>query len=113
MLDQEKNDKIICIRCKSPMISTRKDEYVNVINKKYNGKKINKIEKEAYENAIKEAGLISAYSWRAIIALLTYGIGISTAGKILKMFRTTDKKFVNDILNAQRTFVKNSRFWKK
>ena len=109
----EDAEKILCIRCKSPMIATNKEAYSNSINKRLSGKKLNNIERESYENALKEAGLISAYSWRAVIALLTYGVGLSTAGRILKMLRPTNEKFIADVLNAQRTFVKNSRFWKK
>ncbi len=113
-LEEEiKDEKILCIRCKSPMIATGKDKYIDVLNKKFSDKKLNKNEVSIYEEAIKETGLISAYSWRAVIALSTYGIGIATSGRILKMIRTTNERFISDILNAQKIFVKNSRFWKK
>ncbi|MGC8479574.1 MAG: DEAD/DEAH box helicase [Candidatus Micrarchaeia archaeon] len=106
-------EKILCIRCKSPMICISRDKYNGIISKKLSGKKLTKEEVNNYNDAIKEAGLISAYSWRAVVALTTYGIGIATAGRILKMLRTTNGKFISDILSAQRIFVKNSRFWKK
>ena len=114
-IEFETNDaeKILCIRCKSPMIATNKDDYSNAITKRLSGKKLSGSERESYENCLKEAGLISAYSWRAVVALLTYGVGLSTAGRILKMLRPTNEKFIADVINAQRTFVKNSRFWKK
>ncbi|MEM0200799.1 MAG: DEAD/DEAH box helicase [Candidatus Micrarchaeaceae archaeon] len=108
-----KDEKILCIRCKSSMISTGKEKYIEILNKKMLNKKLNKNEMSIYEDLIKEAGLINAYSWRAVISLNTYGLGIATSGRILKMLRTSKEKFVIDILNAQKLFVKNSRFWKK
>jgi ATP-dependent Lhr-like helicase len=113
LADDIKGEEILCIRCKSPMIATGKDKYIDILNKKISGKKLNKNEISIYDEAIKETGLISTYSWRAVIALNTYGIGIATSGRILKMSRTTKERFISDILNAQKIFVKNSRFWKK
>ncbi len=112
VMEKLTSEKILCKRCKSPMMCTYSDEYYNALEKRKEGRKLTKAESESYRQAISEAGLVDAYGGRGILALLTYGVGISTAGRVLKMMRKDDKVFVEDLLRAQRTFIRNSRFWK-
>ncbi len=112
-IDDLSREKITCGRCKSPMQSTYNQDYFDAVVKRREGMRLSRKESEQYHNAVKEAGLIEAYGDRAVAALLTYGVGISTAGRILKMMRKEDKSFVEDLLRAQRIFIRNSRFWKK
>ncbi|PIX31550.1 hypothetical protein COZ60_03975, partial [Candidatus Bathyarchaeota archaeon CG_4_8_14_3_um_filter_42_8] len=58
------------------------------------------------------AGLIQAYGKRALIALSTYGIGPSTADRILRMIRRDEESFYLDIIEAQKKFIKNKKYWK-
>jgi len=60
-----------------------------------------------------EASLIRNYGKRAIIALLSYGIGVNTAERILGKLHRDDKTFIQDIIDAQKRFLNNRRFWKK
>ncbi len=106
-------DKVVCGRCGSPMQCTYCIEYFESISKKRGGKRLTAKDNVSYRNAIDEAGLVSAYGDRAIVALLTYGVGRATAGRVLKMIRKKDKSFVEDVLRAQRIFIRNSRFWKR
>ncbi len=107
------SEKILCMRCKSPMISTFRQEYYDAVSKKREGKRLTKQEGEDYRNAINEAGLLEAHGDRAIAALTTYGVGLITAGRLLKHVRKSDKPFIEDVLRAQRLFIRNSKFWKK
>jgi ATP-dependent Lhr-like helicase len=111
LLEDSKN--IECRRCKSPMIATYNDDYGNAVLKKIEGKKLDRKEREDYGNAIKETGMISAYGNRAIVALMTYGVGLVTAARVLKMIRPERKYFIKDLIDAQKTFIKNSKFWMK
>lgn len=58
------------------------------------------------------AGLIRAYGKRALIALSTYGIGPQTADRLLKRLHKTEEAFYLDLIEAQKLFVKNKKYWK-
>ncbi|NYZ77704.1 hypothetical protein H0O02_05330, partial [Candidatus Micrarchaeota archaeon] len=58
------------------------------------------------------AGLIRSYGVRALIALSVYGIGPSTAARILKKLHRDESAFYLDIMEAQKAFVKNKKYWK-
>lgn len=112
-VDLDATGQITCPRCKSPMVATFEESYEKAIGKRLSGRRLDREDREAYQNAIKETGMISSYGDRAIIALLTYGIGLVTAARVLKMIRKDRRHFVKDLIDAQKTFVKNSKFWMK
>jgi len=64
------------------------------------------------EEAEFSAGLIRAYGKRALIALSTYGVGPSTADRILRRLHKSEDSFYLDLIGAQRLFIKNKKFWK-
>jgi ATP-dependent Lhr-like helicase len=68
-----------------------------------------------YENADpkveKSAELVRGYGKKAVIALSVYGVGPQTASKILRMMRQDEKQFFMDLIDAQKNFIKNKRFW--
>ncbi len=58
------------------------------------------------------AGLIRAYGKPALIALSTYGIGPSTADRVLKHLHKDEQSFYLDLAEAQKNFIKNKKYWK-
>ena len=68
--------------------------------------------KQSHEEEEYNAGLIRAFGKRALIALSVYGIGPSTADRVLKKLQKDDKDFYWDLLEAQKRFIKNKKFWK-
>ncbi len=58
------------------------------------------------------ANLIRNYGKRALIALSTYGVGPSAADRILKKLHPDDASFYLDIIEAQKLFIKNKKYWK-
>lgn len=58
------------------------------------------------------AGLIRAFGKRGLIALSTYGIGPSTADRVLKRLHRNEDAFYLDLIEAQKLFVKNKKYWK-
>ena len=112
-IDTGEISQVYCARCKSPMVCTFSDGYCEALEKKSEGRKLSRDERKAHGNAMKEAGLVSAYGDRALIALLTYGVGIVTAARVLQMVRREKEAFFTDLINAQKNFVKNGRFWRK
>jgi len=69
-------------------------------------------ESETIEEQRFKAGLIRAYGKKALIALSTYGIGARTADRILRKLHKDEAGFILDLLEAQKNFVKNKKFWK-
>ena len=60
----------------------------------------------------KISSLVSNFGMRALIALSTYGVGADKASQVLGRMRLTDEEFFRDLLDAQKTFVKNRKFWR-
>jgi len=58
------------------------------------------------------AGLIRTYGKRALIALSTYGIGPSTADRVLRKLQKNEDIFYLDLIEAQKAFIKNKKYWK-
>ncbi len=108
----DKDERYFCHSCKSQMLSTFRQEYEEAVLKKIEGKRVTQRQQTHYEDALREAGLISAYGNRAVIALGTYGIGLSTAARLLRYMRRDFRWFFADLLEAQKTFVRTKRFWK-
>ncbi len=104
-------EEIKCQLCKSPLISIYKEEFVEVINKKKRGRRLTKNEGEQYSEMVKYSNLISGYGPKAIIALSVYGIGFTTASRALMMRRRDEKSFFVDLIEAQKTFIKNKKYW--
>ncbi len=104
-------EKILCPACGSPMVGTYDESYENVVEKRRLGKQMSSREKAMLGEMLRSASLVDSYGRRALIALATYGIGLETAARILKMLRKDFNIFVIDLINAQRTFIKNKRFW--
>lgn len=90
---------IKCPKCNSPMVGV-----AGVLR-----------EGNFYENADpkveKSAELVRGYGKKAVIALSVYGVGPQTASKILRMMRQDEKQFFMDLIDAQKNFIKNKRFW--
>ena len=58
------------------------------------------------------ASLIRNYGKRALIALASYGVGPRSAESILRKLHKTDESFYLDLLEAQKNFIKNKKYWK-
>jgi len=104
--------KLACPSCKSPMVVNYTESYEKLIRKRLSHKPFNEQDNKLYREMMKEASLIDAYGYRAIIALSVYGIGVETAVRVLKYIRSDYKMFFADVIDAQKNFIKNRKFWK-
>ncbi|HIH22339.1 TPA: DEAD/DEAH box helicase [Candidatus Micrarchaeota archaeon] len=59
-----------------------------------------------------ESGLVRNFGKRALLALSCYGVGARTADTILSRLPKDDETFWWSILEAQRNFAKNKKYWK-
>lgn len=58
------------------------------------------------------AALIRSYGRKALIALSTYGVGPKTAERVLKHLHKDEETFYLDLIEAQKLFIKNKKYWK-
>lgn len=108
----EAEKTIVCPSCGSAMVSISKENYPEALRKKSRGSKMTRLERDCYREMIRCAGLVSAYGSRAVVALLTYGVGLETASRVLRMMKRENKEFIKDLIYAQKEFVRTKKYWK-
>ena len=104
--------KILCTSCQSPMLAIYNEKYEELIRKRLSRRPLKESDNRLYKEMMKESSLVDAYGYRAIVALSVYGIGIETAARLLKYIRSDYKMFFVDVIDAQKNFIKNRKFWK-
>ena len=104
------NDKVACSHCGSTQVAS--EQYEEAILKSKQGKKLSKELQNRLEDAQSAMSLISSYGARALFALETYGVGPATASRLLARLHTTEDSLFTDLLEAQKTFLKNRKYWK-
>ncbi len=102
---------IKCPNCRSPMIVQDKEEYRDIFEKRQKAKRLSRTEQETFKEMMKQASLFSSYGGRAAIALSTYGVGPTSAARILMMLRRQEKFFYIDLIEAQKQFIKTKKYW--
>ena len=104
-------DRIECPSCASRMVCMYTEEYKNIVSHLLDKKRLKGSEMEQYKEMMIEARLFSAYGGKAAVALATYGIGPKTAARALKMHRSESTLFYTDLIEAQKNFIKNKKYW--
>ena len=111
-VDQIKDmERVTCPSCKSPMTATYTENRKRVLEKALIKKQLNAGDKKEFSELLKEAGLFGAYGGKAAVALSTYGVGPTSAARVLMMFRREERLFYTDLIDAQRQFIKNRKYW--
>jgi ATP-dependent Lhr-like helicase len=111
LADLKDKEKIICPSCGGNVITVYSEDRDRAVRRKIKDLPLNQKDRSVFSEALKIAGLLSAYGGKGAIALSTYGIGARTASRVLRMFRHEDKLFYTDLLNAQKNFIKNRKYW--
>ena len=57
------------------------------------------------------ADLVAVYGKRAVYANSVYGVGPTTASKILAKMQDTEKEFLNDLFEAKLKYVTTRPYW--
>jgi len=102
---------IECPSCKSPMICRYDDEYVMILKKRRDGKRLTRTEDKKLTEISKQASLFDSYGGKAAVALATYGVGPSAAARVLMMLRRHDRLFYLDLIEAQKQFIRTKKYW--
>jgi len=103
-----------CRKCQSRLIAVLKPhrtEAQEIVKKWLNGKELTEEEKEKLAFIKRSADLCIVYGKRAVITLAGRGIGPQTASRILSKMHRNEDGFYKDILNAEKEFIKNKKYW--
>jgi ATP-dependent Lhr-like helicase len=68
-------------------------------------------EKKLLTRAKQVADLVAVYGKRAVFASSVYGVGPTTASKILAKMDETEKEFLNDLFEAKLRYVTTRPYW--
>jgi len=107
--------EIKCSKCDAKLLGVvhpSRTEIAKVIKKKLRGTSLTDEEDKKFDRVMKSADLFLVYGPKAAIALAAKGVGPQTASRILAKFHKTEDDFLRDILEAERLYLKNKRFWK-
>ena len=107
-----KGVKNLTLACGSGPLLGAKDELSALVKKKKRGRPIDKQESLYLKSAHKAASLVHSYEKLAVLAMNARGVGPRTAARLLDLNLTEDELY-KEILNAEREFVRTSKFWRK
>jgi len=103
-----------CRLCQSKLIAVLKphrEEAQKIVKKWLKGLELSDEEKEKLEFIKKSADLAIVYDKDAALALAGRGVGPQTATRILSKPRRNEDDLFKYILEAEREFIKNKKYW--
>lgn len=106
-INRDLKKEVICNNCFSKRFADMK-YYENFDLKKHKKKYSVRLEKEMGLMATQ----VSEFGARAVIANSVYGIGEDTANQVLRKPYFSDREFYSALLEKQKEFIKNKKYWK-
>jgi len=103
-----------CERCKSRLLIVLGWSAWTVrdaLAKRQRKLELSEEEKKLLTRAKQVADLVAIYGKRAVYACSVYGVGPTTASKILAKMDETEKEFFNDLFEAKLKFVTTRPYW--
>jgi len=110
----ELEDEIRCSKCHAKLIGMcgrTQIEVKDYVKKKLQGKPLGPEEERRYERVRDTSDLIIVYGKKAVKAMATRGVGARTAKRILRGMYADEKGFLKALLKAERTYIKNKKYW--
>jgi ATP-dependent Lhr-like helicase len=104
-----------CPSCGSRMIACLHRSQIDAANiiKKYKKKKqLAKEEEKRFKEIRRNSDIVMVYGKRACVALAGHGIGTETAARILAKRHDSKRKFLKDVLQAEKDFARTRIYWK-
>lgn len=104
-----------CPKCGSRLIAAVRKGHVNaagITKKKLKKKELSQEEMKEFQGIRRSSDLVIVYGRKAMVALAGRGIGPQTAARLLANLQPTKEKFLRDILEAEKQFVKTKKYWK-
>ena len=103
-----------CRKCQSKLMAVTKHRNIDaqkIVKKWLKGRELTDEEKGKLDTIKKSADLCIVYGRLACIVLAGRGVGPATAFRILSKPRKDEDDLLKYILEAERQFIKNKRFW--
>lgn len=110
-----RDSKGIKCPCGSKLITFIKKTHENtikILRKKLNNEALTSEESKEYKNLEQRANMFLTYDYMVPYAMSGRGIGITTAQRILKGYYKTEEDFLKKIIEAEKNFIKNKKYWK-
>jgi len=107
-------EEIRCSKCHAKLVGMAgrtQIEAQEYVRKKLAGKALGAEEERRYEHLSGTSDLIIVYGKKAVRALAARGVGVTTAKRILRGVYFDDKSFLKALLNAERNYIRNRKFW--
>jgi ATP-dependent Lhr-like helicase len=107
-------ETVRCPKCKSTLIAAthpNDKELITAVKKKLRKGKLSVDEQSVWMRGWRSAGLIQIYGQKAIVALAGYGVGPTTATRVLKVPAKNKGEFYTNILKAERLYARTRSFW--
>lgn len=109
------NPYLECKSCKSKIMSVVPERYIEEASqliKSYKGeKKLSKQELKWLDMILNSGSMVQANGEKAVLCLAARGVGVKTASRILRK-PLDDKELLEEILNAERSYIRTKKFWK-
>ncbi len=103
-----------CPKCGSVFlgaIEVSDEDSLNAVKKAIKGHNLSKAEVKSLDNVRRVASLFSTYGKNALIALATPGVGPSNMGRVLSRVSDGEESFFLSLIDEERKFIKNRKFW--
>ncbi len=104
----------MCPKCGSRLIAMVR-EYENevqaMVKKWLKGKPLTQAEGKKLEHVKKSADLAINYGAKAAFVLAGRGVGPTTAFRILAKANLTEEELLKNILNEERNYIANKKYW--
>lgn len=106
---------IICPLCAARLVGVVPEKYAEdarkLIKKSLENKKLSQQEKKWLNMTLNSGSLVITYGTDAAKVMAGRGVGVATAKRILSKMPKGDQ-LLQDILDAERQYAKNRRFWR-
>jgi len=111
----EMPEEIVCKHCGARLLTIVKSTNLKaekIVEKYVRKKKMNKVEEEEFKKLLAKAMLFMTYGKKAAIAFSVRGVGAENAKRVLSRYFRDENEFFEALLDAEKTFIRNRRFWK-
>lgn len=109
-------DNLKCRKCNAKLIgfipTKEKDIARKILAKHIKKLKLTTDENVFFKKFSESAEIFLNYGKQSCYVMAGYGIGPTTAKRILRRYNKTDEELLRNIVDAERTFASNKQFWK-
>lgn len=109
-----RDSKELKCTCGSKLITFLKtyETSATALKKKLNKQPLTSEEAKEYKKIEERATMFLNYGHMAAYAIGGRGVGVATALRLLKGFYKTEDDFLKKIVEAEKNFIKNKKYWK-